>query len=852
MIGAIVIYRQEMRPYTEKQTELVENFAAQAVIAIENARCSLNYAKLWSDRPRLPRCWRSSQARLGNCNQFSTRCWRRRRTVEASYGLMWLSEGDVFRTAALHGDLPRAYVDLWRSGTLFRPGPHVLLSRVAISGQPLQVADLRSDAAYLSGDPLPVAAADIAGVRTLLAVPMVRHEQVVGAIGIYRKEIKPFTDKQIELVTNFAAQAVIAIENARLLHELRRSLQQQTATADVLKVISSSPGELGPVFEAMLANAVRICEANFGVLFRSQGAEFYPAAWAGVPPEYEEFLRRRGPFRPTDGASLDRLLKTKQLVFTVDELAERHPGPAAEFGGARSLIAVPMFKDGELVGAIVIYRQEVRPFTDRQVALVSNFASQAVIAIENTRLLNELRESLQQQTATADVLKVISRSTFDLQTVLQTLVESATRLCDADKTNITREKNGAFYRAEAYGFSPEFQEYVKDVPIEAERGSSFGRALLEGRVVHIPDVLADSEYTYLEGQRLGDYRTVLTVPMLREGVPIGVLSLTRSEVRPFTDKQIELATTFADQAAIAIENVRLFESVEARTRELAKSLEDLRTAQDRLVQTQKLASLGQLTAGIAHEIKNPLNFVNNFSAVSVELIDELRQALTGAYLDNKLRAEISDIADTLQGNLDKVVQHGKRADAIVKNMLLHSREGSGEHRLVDINVLVEESLNLAYHGARAEKQGFNITLERSLDPAAGEVDVFPQDITRVLLNLISNGFYAATKRKAEVNGGDYEPTLTAATKNLGDRVEIRIRDNGTGIPPEVKDKLFNPFFTTKPAGEGTGLGLSISHDIIVKQHGGSIEVDTQPGEFTEFRIILPRAAVFLAESGGRV
>src|SRR3974390_2035069 len=501
-----------------------------------------------------------------------------------------------------------------------------------------------------------------------------------------------------------------------------------------------------------------------------------------------------------------------------------------------------MLKDGKLIGIISIYRQEVGPFSDKQVELVQNFAAQAVIAIENARLLNELRESLQQQTATADVLKVISRSAFDLRTVLQTLIESAARLCDADKASVIRERNGGFYTAESYGYSREFMDYIKTIPIKAERGRASGRALVEGRVVHITDVKADPDYTLVEAQRLGDYRTILCVPMLREGIPIGVLALTRSEVRPFTDKQIELVSTFADQAAIAIENVRLFESVEARTRELAKSLEDLRTAQDRLVQTEKLASLGQLTAGIAHEIKNPLNFVNNFSAVSTELIDELQDTLSGIVIDQRTRTEVNELTDTLRGNLNKVVQHGKRADAIVKNMLLHSRQGSGEHRPVDINGLVEESLNLAYHGARAEKQGFNITLQRSLDPTAGDVDVFPQDITRVLLNLVSNGFYAATKRKAEGNGGDYEPTLTAVTKNLGDRVEIRIRDNGTGIPSEVKEKLFTPFFTTKPAGEGTGLGLSISHDIIVKQHSGSIDVDTQPGEFTEFRIILPRTA----------
>jgi signal transduction histidine kinase len=392
-------------------------------------------------------------------------------------------------------------------------------------------------------------------------------------------------------------------------------------------------------------------------------------------------------------------------------------------------------------------------------------------------------------------------------------------------------------------------DYVRNVPIIPDRSSATSRALLEGTVAHIPDVKTDPEYTFNEAQRLGDFRAVLAVPMLREDTPVGVIVLTRTEPQPFTDKQIELVTTFADQAAIAIENVRLFDSVEARTRELSKSLEDLRTAQDRLVQTEKLASLGQLTAGIAHEIKNPLNFVNNFSALSSELIDELLDVLKPAELAGNTRQEVDELTHMLKGNLDKVVQHGKRADSIVKNMLLHSRSGSGEHQPTEINAIVEESLNLAYHGARAEKTGFNITLQRDFDPDAGLVDVYPQEMTRVLLNLISNGFYAATKRKAQVGDG-FEPTLSASTRNLGDKVEIRVRDNGTGIPLEVKEKMFNPFFTTKPAGEGTGLGLSMSHDIVVKQHQGSIDVETEPGSFTEFIIILPRSAAALASLRG--
>jgi two-component system NtrC family sensor kinase len=849
VVGVIFIVKTVPQPFTVKQIELATTFAAQAVIAIENTRL-LNELRQRTDdlsesleqqtaTSEVLKVISSSPGQLEPV--FNAMLESAVRICGANFGNLFVREGDALRIRATYG-APPAYIEFLDTERLFRLDPKFGLGRLVRTKELYHLADISAVATY--GDKLREATIHLAGARTLIALPMLKNNEVIGAIVIYRQEVQPFTDKQIELVKNFAAQAVIAIENTRLLSELRESLQQQTATADVLKVISSSPGDLGPVFDAMLANAVRICEANFGVLFRSQGAEFYPAAWAGVPLEYEEFLRRRGQFRPTEGAPLDRLLRTKQLVFTVDELTERHPGPAAEFGGARSLIAVPMFKDDELVGAIVIYRQEVRPFTERQVALVSSFANQAVIAIENTRLLNELRESLQQQTATADVLKVISRSTFDLQTVLDTLLQSAATLCRADRAAMRLLRDGAYHTVAMHGFSPQHVEYMKSHATAADRTSIAGRAVLEGKAVQVADVQSDPELTLLRGAPgLANVGTLLGVPMLREGTPIGVLVLSRERVEPFTDKQIELVSTFADQAVIAIENVRLFENVETRTRELAKSLEDLRNTQDRLVQTQKLASLGQLTAGIAHEIKNPLNFVNNFSGISAELITELQEALADVSLNEKTRIEITELMDTLRGNLNKVVQHGKRADAIVKNMLLHSREGSGEHRVVDINPLVEESLNLAYHGARAEKQGFNITMERSLDPDAGQADVFPQDITRVLLNLISNGFYAATKRKAEADGDGYEPTLLASTRSLGDRVEIRVRDNGTGIPPEVKEKMFNPFFTTKPAGEGTGLGLSICHDIIVKQHGGSIEVDTKPGEFTEVRITLPRTAV---------
>jgi signal transduction histidine kinase len=457
----------------------------------------------------------------------------------------------------------------------------------------------------------------------------------------------------------------------------------------------------------------------------------------------------------------------------------------------------------------------------------------------------ELERSVEELRALGEVSQAVN-STLNLETVLATIIAKAVQLSgtDAGTIFVFDEASQEFQVRASFGMPEELVDALKQRHIRL--GETMVSAVtLERRPMQVADVQNEDSSLVLDVILRAGFRALLTIPLLGADRTIGALVVRRKEPGEFPKRIVDLLQTFAAQSGLAIDNARLFDEVQSRTRELARSLESLQTAQDRLVQTEKLASLGQLTAGIAHEIKNPLNFVNNFSAISAELIDELQLLLDDAHIDDKLRASIREIAQMLQDNLDKVVQHGKRADSIVKNMLLHSRQGSGERQPVDVNAIVEESLNLAYHGARAEKQGFNVTFDRSLDPTAGEADLFPQEITRVLLNLISNGFYAVTKRKSETDGADYEPTLAAATKNLGDSVEIRIRDNGTGIPLEVKEKIFHPFFTTKPAGEGTGLGLSISYDIIVKQHGGSIEVDTQPGKFTEFTIVLPRGLQFV-------
>ena len=592
---------------------------------------------------------------------------------------------------------------------------------------------------------------------------------------------------------------------------------------------------------------------------RNEKGDFFHVTNYNFPPNWLQFTRS-APIRPGRGSAVGRALQDGKAVQIPDVLADAEYifREQQRMAGFRSLVAVPLLREGDPIGVITLSRKVVQPFSDKQIELVQTFADQAVIAIENVRLFDEvqartreLSESLQFQTASAEVLKVISRSPDTLQPVLDVIVGTSQELCGSDASTIFLLRDGNFYVTAVSGIAASAHlTHLKTNPLAVDQpGSVLARVAREKRTLHYANVLDDPELrTGLTG--LGGPRALLSVPLMSDGELIGAISLRKSHLTPFTPREIEAVETFADQAVIAISNFNLFDQVQQRTRELSKSLDDLRTAQDRLVQTEKLASLGQLTAGIAHEIKNPLNFVNNFAALSAELTDELNDILKPAALDETIRAEVDELTSTLKDNLEKVVQHGQRADSIVKNMLLHSREGSGEHRPADVNALVDESLNLAYHGARAEKPQFNVTLQRNFDPEAGMIEVFPQEITRVLLNLISNGFYAVSKRKADNGDGSFEPAVTATTKGRDDHVEIRIRDNGTGIPADVKEKMFNPFFTTKPAGEGTGLGLSMSHDIIVKQHGGTIDVDTLQGEFTEFTIVLPRTSNLSSKSRG--
>jgi PAS domain S-box-containing protein len=815
-------------------------------------------------------------------------------------------------------------------------------------------------------------------VKSAVSIPLVRGDATIGALAMGSRDRGGFTDSQIELLKTFAEQAVIAIENARLFNEvqtktrdLTESLQQQTATAEVLKVISRSAFDLQAIFNTVARSALELCAADGCALFLREGDLLCARGVWGMDDEFAK-LMRDNPVKINVDSHMGRVVLTGGVANIADfQKSNTRLRKFYNFRPFNSFLAVALRREDQSVGVFTIYRDQAGGFTERQVELVKTFADQAAIAVENARLFDEvqartrdLSESLQQQTATADVLKVISRSSVDLEAVLDTLLETVARLCRADQAVMFRRRGDLYHLVTARGLPEEAREFILAHPLPADRSTLSGRVALERRVVHIPDILQDPEYTYLDVQKIQHHRTMLGIPLLREEVLLGIFNITRTRVEPFAQKEIELANTFADQAVIAIENARLFEELHERQAELRvtfdnmgdgvvmfdsehrltawnrnfqeildlpeaflaerpsyveyfrylaergeystdlevelgrrlhetdresrierkrpdgrvievrrnpvagggfvliyaditerkraeeqiraardaaeTALRELQMAQASLVHAQKMAALGQVTAGIAHEIKNPLNFVNNFAGLSVELLDELKEAArTVGAVDPGKRAEIVETIGMLTGNLEKIVEHGRRADGIVRSMLQHSRGGSDDWQATDLNALVEEALNLAYHGARAQDTNFNVSLERDLDLNLASVDVVPQELTRVLLNLISNAFYAAIKRSRE-GDATYRPALKVTTRDFGESVEVRVRDNGTGIPLENREKLFQPFFTTKPTGEGTGLGLSISYEIVTQQHGGTITVDSEVGDFTEFTVRLPR------------
>ncbi|WIM13604.1 MAG: Adenylate cyclase [Enhydrobacter sp.] len=980
LLGAILIYRNKVEPFQPDEVELVENFARQAVIAIENARLLTEQREALEQQTATAEVLQVINASPGNLAPvFDAMLERATRLCEAGFGVLWLYDGKQFSVVATHA-IPDALAEFVREPVPVETSAS--LQELVSGGSVVHIPDLAATELYRANNRVRSAYVRLGGARTLLNVALRKDNILLGAFGVYRPEVRPFSDKQIALVQNFAVQAVIAIENARLLDELRqrqaelaRSVDELTATGDVLKVISRSSVDLKTVLETLVERVARLCQADQAYMFRRQDELHHLVAAYGVSPEGEEYIRTH-PFLPERGTTSGRAALERRPVHIEDVCSdpEYTYNEGQRIAGFRTMLGIPLLREDTLVGVFVLGRTRVAPYTSKEIELVSSFADQAVIAIENARLFDELRErtddlqeSLEYQTATSELLEVISRSASDIQPVFETMLSAAKKLCDVENGGIAIREGDVFRYAITRQSVPEMDAILLARTFTIDRTTLIGRTALERKAVHIADVGQDAEYAMTETVTVGRVGSMLGVPLMQNEQVIGVIVITRQKVEPFTDRQIALIRTFADQAVIAMENARLLGELTRREQELSvtfdnmgdgvamfdadlrlaawnrnfqriiglsdeevavrpsyaeylrllaergefgtedveaalaarmentdrelrlertrpdgtviearrnavpgggfvliysdvterkraeeriraardvaeAALGDLKTAQSSLIHAEKMASLGQLTAGIAHEIKNPLNFVNNFAGLSVELLDELKETMMPIResLDVGRRTEIDETIELLNTNLDKIASHGRRADGIVRSMLLHSRGGSGDRQSVDINAVLEEALNLAYHGARAQNQSFNVTLDRDLQPDIVPIEIVPQDVTRVFLNLIGNGFYAVARRAHLGGDASFRPTLKVRTRDLGVAVEIAIRDNGTGISPEHRARLFQPFFTTKPTGEGTGLGLSISYDIVTQQHGGTIEVESAPGMFTEFTVRLPR------------